>query len=123
MLARTVVVGVLALLIAASSAASTAPSDLIPPCPKVTISPDGNASPLFCTIANPAALAFYRPLARHLFELTHSTSDGELRAAIGLDLSRLHVTPPEECQALKLWRYITRFPVTPGSQFVMPGLC
>ena len=70
-----------------------------PPCPRGTYSPDGNFSPLFCKIANPAALAFYGKLMPPLFKLGPGASPTQVLAAIK---ASPYVTGPELCQAFKL---------------------
>lgn len=79
-----------------------------PSCPRGTYSPDGNFSPLFCTIANPQALVFYGHLMPPLFKLGPNASPNQVLAAIRRSP---YVTGPELCQAYKLaafaegWRF------------------
>lgn len=84
-----------------------------PACPRLVYTADGNVQPLFCSIDNPAALAFYRGLAPHLMALGATASPSDVERALELDSKR--TTLPELCSAYALmehrWRW--NFGVTP----------
>jgi hypothetical protein len=106
---RIVVTLVIAGGIAGGALAGISGSDAFKPsCARGTYSPDGNFSPLFCKIANPAALAFYGKLMPPLFKLGPEASPTQVLTAIK---ASPYVTGPELCQAFKLaafaegWRF------------------
>lgn len=72
----------------------------VPPCPRPSYSVDGNVGPLFCTIDDPLALAFYEKLAPHLFALGPDASPLQVTAAARRDWGA--ATGQELCNAYAL---------------------
>src|SRR5579884_298348 len=67
-------------------------STFVPACPRPSYSADGNFQPLFCTIDNPAALAYYRRIAPHLEALGADAAPTEVERAAALDRQVDHAT-------------------------------
>lgn len=78
---------------------------VVPACPQAQRSADGNLSPLFCVIDNPAALRFYAPLGKQAFGLGSNASSDQVVSALIADYDR-HATEPELCAVYRLaaWR-------------------
>lgn len=106
-----------ALSLAAQSGASSPPFS--PPCPRLTYSPDGNVSPLFCKIANPAALAFYGKLVPGVVNIGSNATPVQVDRAFQA-AARAHITPPEACQAYKLFAYRWGWHFAGGPAAVLP---
>jgi hypothetical protein len=86
-------------------AANANTDTFVPPCPQARQSADGNMSPLFCVIDNPAALRFYAPLGRQTFALGSNAGSSQVVSALIADYNR-HATEPELCAVYRLaaWR-------------------
>jgi hypothetical protein len=91
-----------------------------PKCPKLTYSPDGNVTPLFCKIANPAAVAFYEKLVPGSTSFTSGSPPWQVARAFEA-AARAHITPPEACQAYRVFAYRWGWRFTGGSAAVLPS--
>ena len=88
---------------------------LIPACPPSVRTAGGNLEPLFCTVDNPAALAYYG--RSRVLRLGDSAGPPQVLAAARAD-SRHGFTHPEICAAFDLakrrWHWTFAFPAAAG---------
>jgi hypothetical protein len=101
---------------ALSDRVATPAQAVVPACPHLSYSADGNVSPLFCKIDNPAALSVYEKLAPTLFRLGANASPQQVSAALAASKT---TTNPEKCAAYALaaWWHHWNFGANPASPY------
>jgi len=112
--AAIVVAGVGAYAVQASS------PPFVPACPHPTYSADGNLTPLFCKIANPAALKWYGKIYPDLANIGPNATPPQVYA-IFEKIAAAHVALGEACQAYKLFAYRWGWHFVGGAAAVLPS--
>jgi len=111
------------------SGAAIAAEAFVPSCPRATYGADGNMGPLFCVIANPAALQHFAPMAKRTFALGRNAAPGQVTSALVADYKQ-GGTYPIICSVYRLaawknqWHFGVLIAAQVGSEIHAPsGWC
>ena len=100
-----------------ASGTASAAETFVPSCPRATYGADGNMGPLFCVIANPAALQHFAPTAKRTFALGRNAASGQVTSALIADYKQ-GGTFPIICSVYRLaaWKNQWHFEVSIAAQ-------